>query len=212
MTDKLIKAAIKVNALSIQTPAHKELREALRDALAETTMRNNRTTDSVFWFYEDELPENYPYDEMFVRSRIIDGVRMFPTVSNSLTVQTQDVLRQALEAMERAWLWMENQADGQSKGGHATFDLMMLREERDSMQGAIKALRATLVDIDDISPECVEETAECGHNHIADVRKMVEPVGISKTETTSEPMNLAAKDDNIAPRLQPYRYTGSFGY
>jgi len=30
------------------------------------------------WINEDELPENYPYDEMFARSRIVDGVRMFP--------------------------------------------------------------------------------------------------------------------------------------
>lgn len=42
-----------------------------------------------------------------------------------------------LEALESAWLWMENQADGQSKGGHATFDLMMLREQRDLARAAI---------------------------------------------------------------------------
>lgn len=44
-----------------------------------------------------------------------------------------------IAAMERAWLWMENQADGQSKGGHATFDLMTLREERDALRAAIDA-------------------------------------------------------------------------
>ena len=42
-----------------------------------------------------------------------------------------------LEALESAWLWMENQADGQSKGGHATFDLLMLREQRDIARAAI---------------------------------------------------------------------------
>lgn len=42
-----------------------------------------------------------------------------------------------LEALESVWLWMENQADGQSKGGHATFDLMMLREQRDIARAAI---------------------------------------------------------------------------
>lgn len=31
-----------------------------------------------FWIYEDELPEDYPYDEMFEHSRVFDGVRMFP--------------------------------------------------------------------------------------------------------------------------------------
>lgn len=44
-----------------------------------------------------------------------------------------------IAAMERAWLWMDNQADQQSKGGHATFDLMMLREERDALRAAIDA-------------------------------------------------------------------------
>lgn len=42
-----------------------------------------------------------------------------------------------LDALESVWLWMENQADGQSKGGHATFDLMMLREQRDIARAAI---------------------------------------------------------------------------
>lgn len=42
-----------------------------------------------------------------------------------------------LEALQSVWLWMENQADAQSKGGHATFDLMMLREQRDIASAAI---------------------------------------------------------------------------
>jgi hypothetical protein len=40
-------------------------------------------------------------------------------------------------ALTSVRLWMENQADGQSKGGHATFDLMMLREQRDIAQVAL---------------------------------------------------------------------------
>ena len=42
-----------------------------------------------------------------------------------------------LEALRSVWLWMENQADGQSKGGHATFDLMLLREQREIASAAI---------------------------------------------------------------------------
>lgn len=42
-----------------------------------------------------------------------------------------------LAALKSAWLWMENQSDAQSKGGHATFDLMMLRYERDMARAAI---------------------------------------------------------------------------
>ena len=43
-----------------------------------------------------------------------------------------------LSALESVWLWMENQSDGQSKGGHETFDLMMLREQRDIAKEAIE--------------------------------------------------------------------------
>jgi hypothetical protein len=34
--------------------------------------------EPVAWIYEDELPEGYPYDAMFEKSRVFDGVRMFP--------------------------------------------------------------------------------------------------------------------------------------
>lgn len=42
-----------------------------------------------------------------------------------------------LEALESISAWVESQADGQSKGGHATFDLMMLRDQRDAARAAI---------------------------------------------------------------------------
>lgn len=42
-----------------------------------------------------------------------------------------------LAALERFASWADSQADAQSKGGHATFDLMALREERDSARAAI---------------------------------------------------------------------------
>lgn len=42
-----------------------------------------------------------------------------------------------LAALGSAWQWMDGQAEGQSKGGHATFDLMMLREQRDIARAAI---------------------------------------------------------------------------
>lgn len=35
-------------------------------------------------------------------------------------------------------MWAANQADAQSKGGHATFDLWMLREQRDLASAAIE--------------------------------------------------------------------------
>lgn len=48
-----------------------------------------------------------------------------------------DAAPDLLEALESICLWMEDQADGQSKGGHATFDLMMLREHREIARAAI---------------------------------------------------------------------------
>ncbi len=33
------------------------------------------------WHYEDDLPNDYPYDRMFSRSKVIDGVRMFPPIA-----------------------------------------------------------------------------------------------------------------------------------
>ena len=39
--------------------------------------------EPVAWINEDELPEHYPYEEMFNASTIIDGVRMFPNVKMS---------------------------------------------------------------------------------------------------------------------------------
>ncbi len=36
-----------------------------------------RRGEPVGWMYEDEIPDNYPYDAMFPYSKV-DGVRMFP--------------------------------------------------------------------------------------------------------------------------------------
>lgn len=55
---------------------------------------------------------------------------------------SQDAEDALMKALERAYFWMDSQADTQSKGGHATFDLMMLREERDAAKAAIDAARA----------------------------------------------------------------------
>lgn len=57
---------------------------------------------------------------------------------------TREVLEQCVQALERMHLWADSQADAQSKGGHATFDLMQLREERDGMVPALTAGRAAL--------------------------------------------------------------------
>jgi hypothetical protein len=57
------------------------------------------------------------------------------------SIAERDSLRavnaELLAALERFASWADSQADAQSKGGHATFDLMALREERDSARAAI---------------------------------------------------------------------------
>ena len=71
-----------------------------------------------------------------------ENLRMTLRVEESCSFRTQMQQYAAqrdelLEALRSVWLWMEDQADGQSKGGHATFDLMLLREQRDIVRAAI---------------------------------------------------------------------------
>lgn len=47
--------------------------------------------EPVKLIYEDELPEDYPYDEMFSRSIIIEGVRMFPEVQTEHSVVNESL-------------------------------------------------------------------------------------------------------------------------
>lgn len=49
--------------------------DAIADHIRDAT---KMVQEPVAWIYEDELPEDYPYGEMFSLSRVIDGVRMFP--------------------------------------------------------------------------------------------------------------------------------------
>lgn len=49
----------------------------------------------------------------------------------------EGISSELLEALKSIEAWAESQSDAQSKGGHATFDLAMLREQRDIAQAAI---------------------------------------------------------------------------
>ena len=44
----------------------------------KSTEHQQIQSEPLAWLYEDTLPFEYPYNAMFVHSRIIDGVRMFP--------------------------------------------------------------------------------------------------------------------------------------
>lgn len=60
--------------------------EKMRAALAAALS----AADPVAWLYEDDLPENYPYDVMFKYSKV-EGVRMFPVFAPLPSAQVQDV-------------------------------------------------------------------------------------------------------------------------
>ena len=87
------------------------------------------------WTFDNEIglirTDTPPYGEWDVAK--VNIVRAEAKANARLIAAAPDLL----EALESAWLWMENQADGQSKGGHATFDLLMLREQRDIARAAI---------------------------------------------------------------------------
>jgi hypothetical protein len=59
---------------------HSELPNVYICAACITKLRPDKPEGSapVGWLYEDELPRNYPYDEMFQYSAIIEGIRTFP--------------------------------------------------------------------------------------------------------------------------------------
>lgn len=50
------------------------------DPTSLSTPRSRHCSADGVSLYEDELDEAYPYGCMYVRSRVIDGVRMFPPV------------------------------------------------------------------------------------------------------------------------------------
>lgn len=47
-------------------------------------------------------------------------------------------LTKARQALQQAHDWMDSQYDSQSKGNHKTFDMLMLREQRDAIAEALK--------------------------------------------------------------------------
>ena len=73
-------------------------------------------------------------DDVGICSDVIDPLTQKPSKANARLIAAAPDL---LAALESAWQWMDGQSDAQSKGGHATFDLMMLREQRDIARAAI---------------------------------------------------------------------------
>lgn len=69
--------------------------------------------------------EGDPIHPAYVTPALLEVMRLY----EAFAVRS-DALRSVLG-------WMEGQADGQSKGGHATFDLAQLREQRDIARDAL---------------------------------------------------------------------------
>lgn len=61
------------------------------DRAHEEALAEQAEQEPVKLIYEDELPEDYPYDEMFSRSIIIEGVRMFPEVQTEHSVVNESL-------------------------------------------------------------------------------------------------------------------------
>ena len=66
-------------------------------------------------------------------SMAIAALKGAPHTSQDLKSQRDELLR----ALKGIHMWAENQAVAQSKGGHATVDLLMLREQLDIAATAI---------------------------------------------------------------------------
>lgn len=75
------------NPLVINYLTHFAALAAIRAARAQEQVER----EPVKLIYEDELPEDYPYDEMFSRSIIIEGVRMFPEVQTEHSVVNESL-------------------------------------------------------------------------------------------------------------------------
>lgn len=63
-------------------------------------------SEPLAWIYEDELPSNYPYNEMFEHSKV-DGVRMFPVYAPSTPQPSTDV-SELVQALKKARAGLSN--------------------------------------------------------------------------------------------------------
>ena len=127
--------------------------EASRVSQAEAKRENAKTSHTPGpWTV---LPEEADKDYLRIRGTRLGGRYKVANVHMQRLLESHYVLRDRenaeswanarliaaapdlLEALQSVWLWAENQSDAQSKGGHETFDLMMLREQRDIARAAI---------------------------------------------------------------------------
>lgn len=75
------KALAWLKRVAYETPCMKEVKTCI-EVLSAPAQPAMPVQEIVGWIFEDELPKNYPYDTMFVHSKV-DVVRMFPVFSPS---------------------------------------------------------------------------------------------------------------------------------
>lgn len=170
--------------------------QVMLDALAEQTIRENliveptvsnslkvdalRLTEEALDAIELVLKDGAEHGLWPINKNCEDGLEVLPIIRAAL-VDTNDI--------------SEKRVDKTPVCGHEPVAYI----RRDQLQKAL------------ISTGLCEVSAEPRKDRIRIYTAPVEPakqepVGISKTETTSDPVNFDAKDDNVAPKLQPYRW------
>lgn len=100
----------------------------VRYIASQSTKWSNCTVENVDAMVGGAYEVRYLYTEQQVRALLANTKRSTNRDDESVGLR---------EALVRAHDWMDSQADSQSKGGHATFDLMMLREERNAIKSAL---------------------------------------------------------------------------
>ena len=86
-----------------------ELAEPAKSTIKESLTVAKAEQEPIAWIYEDELPNNYPYDEMFKYSKV-DVVRIFPVYAPSPSVAT---LEKQIEDLKESLLFALQELDGE---------------------------------------------------------------------------------------------------
>ena len=109
-----------------ETESWKNNMKEAEEILAKAKFANEQPAqEPVAWIFEDELPDNYPYDEMFRYSAVIDGVRMFPVfypAPSWVGLSDDEIDKEALKGDHAAYfalgaLWANQALKEKNSGG-----------------------------------------------------------------------------------------------
>ena len=153
--ERKIKNCIEIEDVQVMLPlsAAEELlafREAAKNPVA---IIENSEQKIVGWIFEDELPENYPYDAMFAHSKV-DVVRMFPVYAPS-----------AAQPVSKPYKLKDAVEDIRNSG--VEIDADKIKAERDALNspvipdGWVMVPQQIFLDASDIESIC----SQCGDGH-----------------------------------------------